>query len=360
MSGFPIPSDSWLLMAVLASESPSPEWVAQRTPKQLPELGNFLGWAQDQGVSSLVESSLKTLASPPWPISRIEALASAHRRTETARWVAFEEATKEALAALCAGLEAPPLVIKGGALRYRLYPAPWYRPCQDLDLLVHPLAMRKAVELLERCGFVAEVSPGAPQELATAVNLDRQGIRIEVHSSLFSRYRPDASHEALLPRSLPLAPYPGARSPDLTGHFLMGVLHLIRHGFLFKLKDVADLDRIVRRQEVEWEFVQQHLQSLGLSTALEWTLAILEQLMGTPVPQQAWPAPQRLLSPRKAGRLLASPTRPEFWLAGRHLPLHAATALTLLACADSPLPLADATVDWTRRRLRWLKDSILK
>lgn len=79
-----------------------------------------------------------------------------------------------------------PVVLKGLALAYEVYPDPALRPTSDIDLLLKTEEMLPALDLLKEAGFHAEAPPAAqkplPKEL-TAVAPAKDGIttRVELH-----------------------------------------------------------------------------------------------------------------------------------------------------------------------------------
>lgn len=359
MSGYPLPRDVWLFLGRLCSRegwSPSHDVAA---PQPFPAADVLLGWAQSQGVGPLVEAQLLSHANEFRPGPDAGEYKRSKRNQEVASLIGFEIHAKQALAALEDRLDYPPLVLKGGALRYQVYSTPWHRPCRDLDVLLKPQDLSHGAEVLRGLGYHLQEEPGQPTPLATALNLDMGTMRVELHSSLFSRYKASAGYESMAAFSQPLPLLSPALSPDLTGHILVGVLHLVRHGFQYRLKDLADLDRLAGCDGIDWHRLQSDLAKLHMLPALEWTLALLSEITGSVIPAHAWPASRGLLGPRVLGSLLATPRHPQFWHLGQHLPLPVGQALALASCSDSARPLAEAIWDVGRRRTRWIGQKIL-
>jgi hypothetical protein len=117
----------------------------------------FLAEAAEHGLTPLVQQGLGALRAPPPP--PIASALRAHRAVAALRHqVGFEATLRQAVTALHrVGVE--PIVLKGGALTYLVYPAPELRTMGDLDLLVPLEQLDRASEALHVVGF--RTWPGA-------------------------------------------------------------------------------------------------------------------------------------------------------------------------------------------------------
>jgi hypothetical protein len=135
------------LLAMLRGERVAPG--AWSTPAAAER---FLRAAHFHGLMPLLDARLRDgaqIACPP-------EIAESCRR-ETLRQAAYELAHRAELARVLAALDKAgvrPLLLKGTALAYSLYPSPVLRPRADTDLLI-PLASRERVgTILGRLGYV--------------------------------------------------------------------------------------------------------------------------------------------------------------------------------------------------------------
>jgi hypothetical protein len=154
------------------------QWPASADPQQL------LRRAQWHGVSALLHEAL--------PPAQRDAL-----RDEAMRAAAGELLWRRELERLLRALSAEgivPVVLKGTALAYTLYPAPHLRPRIDLDLLVPPAAREQAARALEQAGYAGSLS-SAGRFVRTQAEFQRTrapGLVVDLHwristTPLFSR-----------------------------------------------------------------------------------------------------------------------------------------------------------------------------
>src|ERR1700736_1976181 len=110
-------------------------------------------WLDEQGVAPLQYSRLAAAGTEAPPGLRERALRAAV--TEPFRLADL----RQVLAAL-AGAGVVPLVVKGSALAYRIYPAPELRPRGDSDLLIDHAELPAVRRALAPLGFEERVAPG--------------------------------------------------------------------------------------------------------------------------------------------------------------------------------------------------------
>ncbi len=113
----------------------------------------FLTAAGQQGLAPLVHRGLGALSVPP-PAPVVAALRTSRAVAALHHRVGLEATLQQAVAALrAAGLD--PIVLKGGALTYLVYPAPELRTMGDVDLLVPLAQLDRASAALHAVGFRA-------------------------------------------------------------------------------------------------------------------------------------------------------------------------------------------------------------
>lgn len=173
-------------------------------------------------------------------------------------------------------------VVKGVAVRERLYPVPALRPAVDLDILIasadRDRALRALVEHHYRLLAV-------PDTLSHEVVLRDGQVSIDLHWALF---RPGRSRCELTPLLLetarPLGPL-SVLSDD--ANILVMLVHpaFAKHvnGRMARLIRVLDLDRMLRTVQPNWDWILPLIDAGGLRTAAWAVLYWQRLLMDTPL-----------------------------------------------------------------------------
>jgi hypothetical protein len=169
--------------------------------------------------------------------------------------------------------------VKGALLQHWLYDDPTERPLTDVDLLVRPDDLDRAIERLESVGYrrVAESGFG-PVVLQTPL-----GLALDLHPSLFDRARYRLPTHELFARSSEDTTLFGASvrlpSPlDAYAHLIgkAGSDHLNAHA-------TARLDEIARmtgRIDAAPETVARHLVHCGMRRVSRYVLPLVHQASG--------------------------------------------------------------------------------
>jgi hypothetical protein len=220
--------------------------------------------AEHHGVAPLIEPmiialSRKRAGAVPDDVRRaFVALASRHRRAAVAR----EKCIDQLLAAF-AIVGIPIILLKGAALAHRIYPRPELRPMVDVDVLIDPADMERAVAITRGLGYSFALRhesrfAGRLHHLPAATTY-QSGFRItlEIHVDAI----PTDLHDSLTFAALAAKPAlfrRGGGPPGLTlGHIDM-LRHLARHAFgparRVRLIHLYDLWRYqaIFRDEIDW------------------------------------------------------------------------------------------------------------
>lgn len=190
-----------------------------------------------------------------------------------------------------------PILLKGAALAYAIYPHPALRPMGDLDLWAAPRDFAIAANALAQAGW----QPTLPGQWP----LIRAGISHHlglVNPSGFPRSLELHRHWMTLPTAL-RRPDAEARvwqkaQPVKIGsaharllapidHFLYLAAHLARHAaHQDRLIWYADLEMLADAQDgvFEWDALPMRAAQLGLTAPLAWVLDSLVQRLGVPIP----------------------------------------------------------------------------
>lgn len=173
-------------------------------------------------------------------------------------------------------------VFKGVALRERLYADPALRTADDIDILVSPQDLARALKVLVAEGLRSRLDRrNLSHEMAFGDGL----VTIDLHWSLL---RPGRSRSDLTPVLLETAHSRGslsALSDDAS--LLVMLVHpaFTKHvnGRRAGLIRVVDLDRMLRITEPNWDWILPRLDASGLRTAAWAVLHWQRTVIGSPV-----------------------------------------------------------------------------
>lgn len=203
---------------------------------------------------------------PPEPPPRTRLQLRALRLRHEAFHRARTRAIRETLAAL-EDEDIRPLVLKGAALAWMIYPCPIQRPMGDIDLLAPPGQAARMQATLRRLGFDTPPSHrrfGTNKHHLPIASRSDNGLKIsvEVHRDALSRNIP----ESLTVNSLSESPRPFAlddRTAYTLGHVDM-LRHLCHHALepahdgLIRLISVVDMLRYscLFINQIDWERIK--------------------------------------------------------------------------------------------------------
>ncbi len=198
-------------------------------------------------------------------------------------------------------------VLKGPVLSERLYDDPSVRISTDLDVLVRPADLDRAVDALRRQGYQA---PGGVTERYYRrhhhhVGLESaQGPRVELHFRAFTGLGVEVRSEELIERSIHYQSPNGLSCMVLSpeDELLFLAVHAAGHGWA-RFGWLYDLKTWLRKYPaVHWPAVNRRAQRCQVKKALSFTLAVLRDWLGTCIPPEAQTT-HRLAQP--TGRFLA-------------------------------------------------------
>jgi hypothetical protein len=299
------------------------------------DFARLLARARDNGVHGTVGHRLLRLSSDGAPVPpAVAAEARALRDAAVFRELAQRRLLGRILAALAgAGLPAP-VLLKGAALRETLYPAPWQRAMDDVDLLVPPETLAETLAALRPLGFSAR--PADPRRVHTeagwhARTLTAAGapLRVDVHTALArpGRFRVEPP-AALLWRARPLVVegQPALALPD--GDALLNLaLHTAETTGRGALKRLVDLALLVRRGRIVWSWTARRAHRWGATGALRAALWLCARVTGAAPPPWVW---ERLHAGSARDRLLRALLSPLPGAVFSHEPAGRLRSLALL------------------------------
>ena len=172
-------------------------------------------------------------------------------------------------------------------------------PMGDLDVLVDQADFRAAHRLLERDGYRFEFR--SPLEIADLPSADASGgaeywkpfpeggkLWLELQwrpiSGRWIRPDQEPSGRDLIERSMTI-PGSAVRILSAEDNLLQVCLHTAKHSYVrapgFRLH--TDVDRVVRRQAVNWDKFLAQVSALRVKTAVYFSLALAHDLLGSPI-----------------------------------------------------------------------------
>jgi len=206
---------------------------------------------------------------------------------------------------LAAGLAAagiPVVALKNGGIARGIFPCPGCCPMGDLDVLVSIRHFRRAHKILLAQGYKFEFrSPLEKPSLEAAeqgggaeywkilTGEEKLWLELQWRPVAGRWIRPDQEPKAeeLLARSISI-PRSAVRLLAPEDNLLQVALHTAKHSYVrapgFRLH--LDVDRIVRRQPLNWEVFLTQVISLEVKTPVYFSLAIPRFLFGTPIPDE--------------------------------------------------------------------------
>lgn len=236
-----------------------------------------LAYAQNHQVSGIVYEQCKSFLPELW-----QGALSAQHSTELFyyfnRVALFEQVTKALSEA-----EIPFFTVKGLDVA-QFYPISALRTMGDCDIIVHPEDKEKAHGVMIGLGFENRLK----QDIDWMYFKD--GMEFEIHDHLlYNEAGNEAAGREFMDRAWNYAAPTenGTRyALDWSFHFVFLLLHLKKHlihaGIGFR--QFMDLDVVIRRCRLDWDWLEDSLTKLGLWDFAQVCFALLRRWFETPLP----------------------------------------------------------------------------
>jgi hypothetical protein len=294
MPGLALTEPQWLLCRAIADE---PLAVRMASAGQLWEqLGDraALALARENQVESLLAHALMEVLGSEIPA----AWRQAHEATFQRLCLYLGEL--ERLAARLAEDGIPLVALKNGGIARGIFPCPGCCPMGDLDVLVEKRHFRRAHELLldegynfefrspwEKASLEAAESGGGAEYWKVLSGGEKLWLELQWRpvAGRWIRSDQEPKAEELLDRSIPI-PGSAVRLLAPEDNLLQIALHTAKHSYVrapgFRLH--TDVDRVVRRQPLNWALFLARVRALEVKTPVYFSLAIPRFLFRTPIP----------------------------------------------------------------------------
>ena len=204
-----------------------------------------------------------------------------------------------------------PMLLKGAALSFTLYPEPALRPMRDIDILFRREEAGQAQEMLRAAGFMQSASP-IPSDHHHLPSLyktvDDAVICIEIHRGLYPNCPPyypevdfDRLHETGLSLHIGTARAVTFGSEEMLHYLYQHALHAPLTYESFKLINIADITGFVETHQatLDWQRIREDFPLLlsalpQLHSITPWDLRkapawLLPERQFTPQPYGGWP-----------------------------------------------------------------------
>jgi hypothetical protein len=288
-----------ILASVRGAFGQDPPPVDQRV-----DWGRVLKLAEDQGLAALVHRGLTTLGVKV-PHSVRAALRARHAQAALTTKLRLEPTLHSALATLKSlGLE--PIVLKGAALAYLVYPSAAHRTLIDIDLLLPSDEIDRAGRGLVDVGFATASASlqGGHHHLPPYV-LPQAQIAVELHHHLLPRPNPYAIGMDQLRDRSQFRDIAGIQArvlapADTLHHVCIHLAYGHRYGW-FPLRSLVDVLAISTHAGLDWDVFVSDVQSSRTSGAVYWPLRLSRQWLGAPIPE---PVLAHLAPPQSTRRLI--------------------------------------------------------
>lgn len=245
-------------------------------------------------IAHAVQDSLGDNAPAHW--------VDAHDTTERTIRTYLDELDR--VASVLASREIQLVALKNTGIARGIHPCPGCSPMGDLDVLVDRSRFQEAHKLLLGQGYIPERSFRSTRVTNVDLEASELGGGVEYSRTLPGgselcfelHWRPIAgrwiqpdqepSGGELLSRSVEIPGTP-VRLLSPGDNLLQVALHTAKHTYVRApgLRLHTDVDRIVRRQSVDWSAFVHRVKESRVCTAVYFSLAIPQQLLGTPIPE---------------------------------------------------------------------------
>jgi hypothetical protein len=216
--------------------------------------------------------------------ARRRSLATMMRNTALA-----DELMRVTAAFTAVGVEVMP--VKGIVLAETLYGSLALRPASDLDILVHPSDLPAARAALYQLGFGHRAEPLFAElhhlyhDLQYFRATDSGEVCLELHWALWAERAYHLATDTLWERAVTTGLH-GAQVRVLSPEDTLLHLAIHRSRSALRLRFVCDVAELLRRHSaaLDWDYVLRQARVGGARTALFFGLALPQELLGAPLP----------------------------------------------------------------------------
>ncbi|MGI5835863.1 MAG: nucleotidyltransferase family protein [Chloroflexota bacterium] len=213
-----------------------------------------------------------------------------------------------------------PIVLKGAALAYTVYPDTAHRTMADIDLLVDRDVVEAARSALQGMGFLSDGRTVEQEHHIRPHYLPDWRLGVEIHRMLLPQPNPYAVDLEDCRSRCRVAEIAGVEAAILapldTLHFTCLHLAFVHRYRWYTLRSLVDLLAITTAwaRDLDWDLFLEVIDRSRTAGAVYWPLLLARRWLEAPVPENVLSS----LAPSKAmGRLMADIATPEYLLGDR-------------------------------------------
>jgi hypothetical protein len=282
------------------STGPHPALIDLAAGRGLPPVTDpmpFLRSAFAHGMAGLLLSEVER-TDPPW--RRIALAVLTARQASVRLW---HERLWAALASVSAILEDAGIdvaIAKGIAAESRWYTRMGERPSNDLDLLLSPAHFDRIDDIIAAiepshplCGKVRRFAEAGNIQ---SVDLEYEGVPIDLHWDILKLWIPSRNREAIWERTVPFTLPDGrsVRALDAECSFVHFLVHINKDRFR-RLLGFADVARIYQREDLDLAAMQRLIRADGIETSVSASWDVVVRTLGLDAPNEFPAGPVRSL-----------------------------------------------------------------
>lgn len=272
----------------------------------------FVAQASYHGILGVIDSAFEESS----------AIAPQLRETATRRraieelWHAHLVRGLEAAVTILSGAGVPACALKGPVLSARLYPMPSARHCVDIDLLISPDNVERALDAFVAAGFAASNGPSADylRRYGHHLSLSRAATApIELHFRAYSGFGVELPASGMLARAQPArfgeAVSVLVLSPE--DEFVYLAAHAAGHCFV-RLVWLYDLKLLLdKHPALDWHQIADRAQAFGVQSVVGYAIRLLEDWLDVGIAGLPATLTRRHVRSRIADRLLTEVSTPQ-------------------------------------------------
>jgi Uncharacterised nucleotidyltransferase len=260
---------------------PHPALIEVAAGRGLPavtDAGPLLRSAFAHGMAGLLLSEVER-ARPPWRRTALAVLTA--RQASVRAWHERLWAGLTSVAATLDDLGVEVAVAKGVVAEARWYDRMGERPCSDLDLLLSPAQLSRIDDVVAAiepshplCGQVRRL---AERGLLQSIDLERDGVPIDLHWDILKLGIPSRNRQAIWDRTVPFSSPDGRllRVLDAESSFVHLLVHLNKDRFR-RLLGFVDVARIHELEDLDHAAVRRLARTDGIeaSVGASWDVVV--------------------------------------------------------------------------------------
>jgi Uncharacterised nucleotidyltransferase len=251
------------------------------------------------GMSGLLLTEVEQKGQP-W--RRLTRVALTARQARVQAWHDRLWRTLTQIADVFGDLDVEVAIAKGIAAESRWYSRTGERPCNDIDLLLSPAQVARIDDVIAAiepshplCGKTRRL---AARGLLQSIDLEYQGVPIDLHWDILKLGIPSRSVDAIWDRTVPFALRDGRsiRALDATSSYVHFLVHLNKDRFR-RLLGFVDVARVYASDQVDHADVDRLTRADGIETSVgaSWDvvirtldLPVRNRIKGQPVKALVW------------------------------------------------------------------------